>query len=584
MELTILFSALSQAIFYSILIGLIVYAFVKLIITAFSELPSSDRYKILYTGMIWIFVSFIVSFSDAFLTELNNAKINVPLQTFEQRALSVEAFKSESLLPGISKWIAIIYFAGLLTQSAMLLFSLFQVNRIREKSFRKVDLRLNSQLNLLSKKLNLKKKVTLSIANDTLIPCTIGFIKPIILFPIAIINSLNPAEVEAILLHELAHIKRNDYLFNIIQRIMEMVLFFNPAIWFIGKEIRNEREYCCDDLVIQNTSNPMIYAKALLQIAENKTHDLNLSLFASGTGKYTLFNRIKRITNMNAMNLNPKPHLLVSLTVVAVCISLAWMIPAEQVVRQQKNNHTAASKIKPDTVRLEIPTVPNPAEAPPIHPIHPMQSMQSIHTKPELMLAPLAPNVPELPEVPLMSSPVIPHTPSPIAISFASDTNKLKKKLSSSEWKKHMEEMKIHTEEIKRHFESPEWKKQIADMKVNAEQMKLQAFAMQKEFNSPEWKIKIEEMKKLSIEMKKQFESPEWKKKIDEMKINSEEMRKQFDSPEWKKNIEEMRVNAEEFRKQFDSPEWIKQIEEIKMKSQEIKQEAERVKKTKVTP
>ncbi|MBC7757771.1 MAG: M48 family metalloprotease [Phormidesmis sp. FL-bin-119] len=574
MELITLFSALSEVIFYSIFQGLFVYAFVKFILKVFPELPSSERYKILYTGMIWIFASFIISFSNVYLKGLEELESNVQMQAFDHQTSLARAFEANMLLPGFSTWIAVLYFAGLLIQFVMLVFGLFRVNTIRKKSLKKVDYRWHSQLNILSKKLKLDRKVTLSISNDTLIPCTIGFLKPIILFPVAIINNLSPGEVEAILLHELAHIMRKDYLFNIIQRMMEMVLFFNPVIWFIGKEIRREREFCCDDLVLQNTSNPLIYAKALLHIAENKSNNLKLSLAASGADKYTLFNRIKRLTNMKTMNSNPKPHLFTTLTVIAVCLSLAWIIPAEQVIKHQKNNRTAISQFQPDTVRLELPAVPNAAEAPPIAPV------PSIHSKPELALAPLAPKVPKVPQLSVPS--VIPYVPEPNAIPFPPDTNKLKKKLNSPEWKKNMEEMKSHAEEMKKHFESPEWKKQIVDMKANAEQMKSQTLAMEKEFNNPEWKKKIEDMKNHSLEMKKHFESPEWKKQIADMKANAEQMKsqtlameKEFNNPEWKKKIENMKNHSLEMKKQFDSPEWKKQIEEMKLNSEQIRKQFE---------
>ncbi len=573
MERTILFSALSEVIFYSIFHGVIVYAFVKFILKAFPELPSSERYKILYIGMIWIFMSFIISFSDAYLTGIVKKESITHLQAVEPQNLVAGPFKGKSMLPGLSNWIAVLYFAGLLIQFVMLLCGLFRVNTIRIKSLKTVDLRWNSQLNILSKKLMMAKKVTLSISHDTLMPCTIGFIKPIILFPAAAINGLNPAEVEAILLHELAHIKRNDYLFNILQRIMEMILFFNPVIWFIGKEIRREREYCCDDLVLQNTSNPIIYARALLQVAENRTNNLSLSLSASGEEKYTLLNRIKRLTNMKTLNSTPKHHLFTTLTVIAVCLSLAWIIPAERVLKHQKSKSPVLNLINPDTVKLELPALPKLAEVPAIAPA------PTLHSRPSLALAPPAPGIPGTPLTPPPS--VIPRVPELMEIPFPADTNELKKKLSSHEWKKHMEEMKSHAEEMKKHFESPEWKKQIADMKVNAEQMRSHALAMEKEFNNPEWKKKIADMTTHSLELKKHFDSPEWKKKIEDMKVNAEEMRKQFDSPEWKKKIEDMKVKAEEMRKKFDSPEWKLQIEEIKKKSLEIEQQAEKVEKIK---
>ncbi len=567
MELTILFTALSEVIFYSIFHGLLVYAFVKLFLKAFPELPSSERYKILYVGMIWIFASFIFSFSDAYLTGLEKIESMEQMPAFQNKSSLVVPLNAESLLPGFSTWIAVLYIAGLLVQFGMLLFGLFRINIIRKKSLQNVDLSWNPQLNILASKLDLKKKVKLTICYDTLVPCTIGFIKPIIVLPVAIINHLSPAEVEAILLHEMAHIRRNDYLFNIIQRIMEMVLFFNPVIWFLGKEIRREREFCCDDLVLQNTNNPLIYAQALLQIAENNTNKLSLSLYASGEEKYTLLNRIKRLTTMKPKNSNPKQHLFTSLTVIAVCLSLAWIIPAEQGLKKQKQNSLTVYESSTDTVRLKLPALPIPAEAPPAPPTPEIPPIQDVAT---------APHAPNVPAVPFMSAPPLPAPP---AIPFPPDTNKLKKKLRSPEWKKHIEEMKSHAEEMKKHLNSPEWKKQIADMEANAEQMKSHALAMQKEFESPEWKKKIEDMKRHSLEMKKQFDSPEWKKKIEDMQIQSEQMRKQFDSPEWKKKFEDMKVNSEEIRKQFDSPEWKKQMEDIQKKAEEVKLEQEKVEK-----
>ncbi len=549
MESTILFSALSEAILYSILHGLFVYVIVKLIMKAFPELPSNQRYKILYMAMIWIFASFIISFSDAYLGGSDKISSSIQMKTGEPYTYSAELFEGEPLMPDYSKWIALIYFAGLLTQSAILLFGLFRINSIRKDSLKNADLRWNTQIKTLSNKLGIVRKISLSISNEALIPFTIGFIKPIILFPVAMINSLSQAEVEAILLHELAHIKRNDYLFNIIQRIMEMILFFNPAIWLIGKEIRREREFCCDDLVIANTANPVIYAHALLQIAENKADNLSLSLSASGKEKYTLLNRIKRLTNMKTLNSNPKQRLFTSLAVVAVCLSLAWIVPAEHAIKQQKNNRTAVNQSGQDTVPPSLAPIPKPAEAPSIPPV------------PELALSVPAPAA-LLKSVPAPAA--IPAPPLAPALPFPADTNELKKKFSSPEWKKHMEEMKSHAEEMKKKFDSPEWKKHMEEMKLNAEEMK-------KKFDSPEWKKHMEEMKLNAEEMKKKFNSPEWKKHIEQMTAQAEEMKKKFDSPEWKKQMEQMKLNAEEMKKKFDSPEWKKQIEQMKLNAEEMK-------------
>ena len=91
-----------------------------------------------------------------------------------------------------------------------------------------------------------------------------------------VVNHLSISEVEAVLAHELAHIKRYDYLVNIIQSIIETLLFFHPAIWWISGEIRRERENCCDDYALSQNIDKVVYAKALVKL---------FSLRISGQGK-----------------------------------------------------------------------------------------------------------------------------------------------------------------------------------------------------------------------------------------------------------------------------------------------------------
>jgi beta-lactamase regulating signal transducer with metallopeptidase domain len=99
-------------------------------------------------------------------------------------------------------------------------------------------------------------------------PLTIGHLKPVILFPIGLINRLSESEVEAILAHELAHILRRDYIFNILQSVVEVVFYFHPAVWWLSAQVRQERESACDDRAIALVGNKMNYAKALVTIQE----------------------------------------------------------------------------------------------------------------------------------------------------------------------------------------------------------------------------------------------------------------------------------------------------------------------------
>ena len=97
-----------------------------------------------------------------------------------------------------------------------------------------------------------------------------GYLRPVILIPLGLLTGMPPAHVEAILLHELAHIRRRDYLVNLLQAVAENLLFYHPAVWWISGVIRTERENCCDDLVVAVRGNAYDYAVALTALEESR--------------------------------------------------------------------------------------------------------------------------------------------------------------------------------------------------------------------------------------------------------------------------------------------------------------------------
>ena len=123
-------------------------------------------------------------------------------------------------------------------------------------------------------------------------PMVIGWLKPVVLFPAASLMELSPEQFEAILLHELAHIRRRDYLVNATQVAMETLLFYHPAVWWVSRKIRQEREHCCDDLVVAATGSPLVYVKALYLLEEQRSTGPELAVGGNG-GQLKM--RIKRL-------------------------------------------------------------------------------------------------------------------------------------------------------------------------------------------------------------------------------------------------------------------------------------------------
>ena len=124
------------------------------------------------------------------------------------------------------------------------------------------------------------------------VPTVIGWLRPVILLPAACLTGLTPAQLESIIAHELAHIRRHDYLINLLQSAVETLLFYHPAVWWVSRRIREERENCCDDLVVEVCGDRVGYARALATLEELRPASAQLALAAGGA---PLLQRIRRV-------------------------------------------------------------------------------------------------------------------------------------------------------------------------------------------------------------------------------------------------------------------------------------------------
>ncbi len=151
------------------------------------------------------------------------------------------------------------------------------------------------KLREVSRILKLKINPIITISEKIDIPATFGFFKPVILLPLSLISKLPQEQMEAILIHELCHIKRADFLHNILQLLVETLFFYHPLTKWLSKDIRKIREQCCDEMVLNLKTNPIVYANALTNIAsiynKNNNNDTSHLQIAAGDGE--LFNRIK---------------------------------------------------------------------------------------------------------------------------------------------------------------------------------------------------------------------------------------------------------------------------------------------------
>ena len=168
------------------------------------------------------------------------------------------------------------------------------VQVIRRAGLSKCNVDLRIFVQRFAERMGIHKPVHIYISDLISSPVTIGFLKPIILMPIAAINNLTVKQVEAVLLHELAHIRRHDYFINLLINFFHTVLYFNPFVKLFAKTIEREREKSCDEIVMQFQYDPHGYASALLVLEKNNSMRQRMAVAASGQRK-DLLHRIEKI-------------------------------------------------------------------------------------------------------------------------------------------------------------------------------------------------------------------------------------------------------------------------------------------------
>ena len=175
----------------------------------------------------------------------------------------------------------------------------------------------------LSRALGVRHAVRLLESTAVQVPAVIGLLRPVILLPANTLTGLMPGQLEMILAHELAHIRRHDFLVNLLQAAVETLLFYHPAVWWISRQVRIERENCCDDLAIAVCGSPLQYARALTRLEELRAETLPLALSANGG---TLLGRIRRVVSDPSATTGSVRG--VTALALLVCLLLAFAAPS----------------------------------------------------------------------------------------------------------------------------------------------------------------------------------------------------------------------------------------------------------------
>ncbi len=188
-----------------------------------------------------------------------------------------------------------LWIAGFPFTAIYLLAGISGAGRLRRRASIATEPALLAVLDRLAGELGVRGRAVIGLSVQVVAPIVVGFARPMILLPPVLLASWNPDELELILLHELAHVRRWDNLINLFQRVVEAVLFFHPAVWIVSRWVRLEREQCCDEIVLAHRDAPQKYAETLAALAVPGISPVHA---AAAMANHQLVARIRNILNV----------------------------------------------------------------------------------------------------------------------------------------------------------------------------------------------------------------------------------------------------------------------------------------------
>jgi HEAT repeat protein/beta-lactamase regulating signal transducer with metallopeptidase domain len=220
-------------------------------------------------------------------------------------------------------WLVVAWLAGVLLLSFRLLGGWWSTRSLRASGVSPVPEWCLAQLSALSARMRIARPVAIVSSIRVTVPVILGHVKPVILLPAAALSGLSAAQVEAIVAHELAHVRRHDYLLNLVQTVIETLLFYHPAVWWVSRQVRETREHCCDDLAVTACGSRREYVNALLELEELRG---SMPVLALGATDGSLLARGRRLLAPAPVRpASPRlPASVIALIVVAAAVVSAF--------------------------------------------------------------------------------------------------------------------------------------------------------------------------------------------------------------------------------------------------------------------
>jgi len=357
-----LLKALGWALFDSLWQMALLWLLYSLLIFVFNQIAAGIRHRLavmlVSLGAFWSGATFVATWcrpqqQDHWIT---GSWLNLLPATQQGRLWQISRFFTDVVLvDGSSLYLLVL--GGLLIRY---LYYYRQSTQLTRRGLSKLPSELRVFVSATSSRMGIRPAVSAWLSSKVDVPLTLGHLKPVILLPVAMINHLTLQQVEAILVHELAHIRRHDYLLHLAVSALEGFFFFNPFARLLIRQVKKERENCCDDLVLQFRYDRHSYVSALLSLATRsrltaRSPKVNPAIAATGDGDQLLLQRAKRILQQKQSHDRPGIRPLVLLLFTGLITLIAVYGPAHPVARRQALPTAITVTTHPG--RTSVPTV-----------------------------------------------------------------------------------------------------------------------------------------------------------------------------------------------------------------------------------
>ncbi|MEM8583466.1 MAG: M56 family metallopeptidase [Bacteroidota bacterium] len=352
-----------------------------LLLTVFRDAPARRRYFIAYSGLVlgalWSGYTFL---QLAWLPELagtpSTADHFLQAALYNEQTIDIFVPAAEQtsswfgFLIAQIYWLGIAWMVGVCWYALRLGYGLRQVGNLKTDGITSAAGYWETRFTELVLAAGLDpNRVQIRLSTKALEPVTLGFLRPLIIIPYSLVGEIPPAQLEAILWHELGHVSRNDYFFNLIQRLLLSFFFFHPAAHWLSRQIDREREHACDDFAIGQSSNPhaLVRALAFLSMGCTSSTDYELAMAAMGN-RNSVYTRMQRLLKYKSPQKTMKTNRLFPLVLfvilggalVAATINEPYK-PSVDDTNPSTLETTAVHQTSPDCVEIIIQDTLPPA-------------------------------------------------------------------------------------------------------------------------------------------------------------------------------------------------------------------------------